>query len=98
MILVLSADVSGRNDLQSEHKSSTKSFELIAAEVLRLEGSPETPRRRWSAAAKERIVAAATEPGRMLSAIARTHELPPQMHGDMASHSGELRAVILMLG
>jgi hypothetical protein len=42
-----------RNDLQSEHKSSTKSFELIEAEVSRLEASPETPRRRWSAAADE---------------------------------------------
>jgi len=90
MILVLSADVSGRNDLQSEHKSSTKSFELIAAEASRLEGRPETPRRRWSAAAME--------PGANVSAIALTHGLPPQMHGDMASHSGELRAVILMLG
>jgi len=78
MILVLSADVSGRNDLQSEHKSSTKSFELIEAEVSRLEASPETPRRRWSAAAKERIVAAATQPGANISAIARSNGLSPQ--------------------
>ncbi len=41
--------------MQSEHKSSTKSFELIEAEVSRLEASPETPRRRWSEAAKEGV-------------------------------------------
>jgi transposase len=64
--------------LQSEPKSSTKSFELIDAEVSRLEASPETPRRRWSAAAKERIVAAATRPGANVSAIARSNGLSPQ--------------------
>ncbi len=64
--------------MQSEHKSSTKSFELIEAEVSRLEASPETPRRRWSEAAKERIVAAAAQPGANVSAIARTHGLSPQ--------------------
>lgn len=78
MILVLSAGVSGRNDLQSEHRSSTRSFELIEAEVSRLEASPETPRRRWSASAKERIVAAATEPGANVSAVARSNGLSPQ--------------------
>ena len=74
----LTAGVFGRNDLQSEHKSSTKSFELIEAEVSHLEASPETPRRRWSAAAKERIVAAAAEPGANVSAIARSNGLSPQ--------------------
>jgi transposase len=78
MMFGLSAVWFGRNDLQSEHKSSTKSFELIEAEVSRLEASPETARRRWSAAAKERIVAAATQPGANVSAIARTHGLSPQ--------------------
>lgn len=64
--------------MQSEHKSSTKSFEVIGAGVSRLEASPETSRRRWSAAAKERIVAAATEPGVNVSAIARSNGLSPQ--------------------
>jgi len=64
--------------LQSEHKSSTSSFEVIEARVSRLDASPATRRRRWSAAAKERIVAAASEPGVNVSAIARTHGLSPQ--------------------
>jgi transposase len=64
--------------LQSEHKSSTSSFEVIEAQVSRLDASPATPRRRWSAAAKERIVAAASEPGANVSAIARAHGLRPQ--------------------
>jgi len=64
--------------LQSEHKSSTSSFEVIEAQVSRLDASPATPRRRWSAPAKERIVAAASEPGANVSAIARAHGLTPQ--------------------
>ena len=65
-------------DLQSEHKSSTSSFEVIEAEVSRLDASPARPRRQWSSAAKERIVAAASEPGVNVSALARTHGLSPQ--------------------
>jgi len=64
--------------LQSEHKSSTSSVEVIEAQVTRLDASPATARRRWSVAAKERIVAAASEPGANVSAIARTHGLSPQ--------------------
>lgn len=64
--------------MQSEPKSSTKSFELIEADVSRLEASPAILRRRWSAAAKERIVAAATEPGANVAAIARSNGLSPQ--------------------
>lgn len=64
--------------MQSEHKSSPKSFELIETGVSRLEASPETPRRRWSGAAKERIVTAATQPGANVSAIARSNGLSPQ--------------------
>jgi transposase len=78
VIFELSADWFERNDLQSEHKSSTKSFELIEAEVSHLEASPETPRRRWSAAAKERIVAEAARPRANVSAIARSNGLSPQ--------------------
>lgn len=64
--------------MQSEPKSSSKSFGLIEAEVSPLEASPAMPRRRWSTAAKERIVAAATEPGANVSAIARSNGLLPQ--------------------
>lgn len=64
--------------MQSAHKSSTSSFEVIEAQVSRLDASPATPRRRWSAAAKERIVAAASVPGANVSAIARAHGLSPQ--------------------
>jgi transposase len=64
--------------LQSEHKSSTGSVEVIEAQVSSLDASPATPRRRWSASAKERIVAVASEPGANVSAIARAHGLSPQ--------------------
>ena len=70
--------VLGEVALQSEHKSSTNSFAVIDAQVSRLDASPATPRRRWSAAAKERIVAAASEHGVNVSAIARAHGLSPQ--------------------
>jgi transposase len=43
-----------------------------------LDASPAVPRRRWSAAAKERIVAEATMPGANVSAVARSHGLTPQ--------------------
>ncbi len=64
--------------MQSEHKPNISSFEVIEAEVSRLDASPATPRRRWSVVAKERIVAAASEPGANVSALARTHGLSPQ--------------------
>jgi transposase len=65
-------------DLQSEHKPSNSSFEVIEGEVSRLDASPGRLRREWSRAAKERIVAAASEPGSNVSAIARAHGLSPQ--------------------
>jgi len=65
-------------NLQSGHKSEASSFQVIEASVSRLDASPATPRRRWSAAAKERIVAEATKPGANVSAIARAHGLTPQ--------------------
>lgn len=46
--------------------------------MSRLDASPAAPRRRWSAAAKERIVAEATVPGANVSAVARSHGLRPQ--------------------
>ncbi len=64
--------------LQSGHKPRTNSFELIEAKVSTLEASPDVPRRRWSRAAKERIVAEALEPDANISEIARRHGLRPQ--------------------
>ena len=43
-----------------------------------MDASPAVPRRRWSAAAKERIIAEATMQGANVSAIARSHGLSPQ--------------------
>ena len=51
---------------------------MIDGTVSRLEASPGVPRRRWSAAAKERIVAEALVPGANVSAVARSHGLMPQ--------------------
>jgi transposase len=58
--------------------SGHKSFQVIDAEVSRLDASPATPRRRWSTSAKEEIVAKAMMPGVNVSALARAHGLSPQ--------------------
>jgi transposase len=63
--------------LQSEHRPRTSSFELIEAKVSTLDASPEVPRRRWSKAAKEQIVAEALEPSANISEIAGRHDLRP---------------------
>lgn len=64
--------------MQSGLMSAPKSFRVLEAEVSRLDASPATPRRRWSASAKEEIVAKAMEPGVNVSALARAHGLSPQ--------------------
>ncbi len=64
--------------MQSGHEPGHSSFQVIDGTVSRLDSSPAAPRRRWSAAAKERIVAEASEPGANVSAIARSHGLSPQ--------------------
>ena len=64
--------------MQPEHKSGHNSFQVIEAKVSRLDASPAVSRRRWSAAAKERIVAEAIAPGANVSEIARAHGLSPQ--------------------
>jgi transposase len=63
--------------LQSGHEPGHGSFQVIDDSVSRLDASPATPRRRWSAAAKERIVAEAMMPGANVSAVARSHGLSP---------------------
>ena len=64
--------------MQSGHEPGPGSFQIIDGSVSRPDASPATPRRRWSAAAKERIVAEAMVPGANVSAVARSHGLSPQ--------------------
>lgn len=64
--------------MQSGHEPGPSSFRVIDGTVSRLEASPAVPRRRWSAAAKDRIVAEAMVPGANVSAVARSHGLSPQ--------------------
>jgi transposase len=64
--------------VQSDDDIRDKSFRILEAVVSPLEVSPGTPRRRWSAAARERIVREAMVPGANVSAVARAHGLKPQ--------------------
>jgi transposase len=64
--------------LQSEAKSRPESFAVIEGVADRLDASPPLLRRRWSAAAKARIVEASMRPGANISAVARAHGLRPQ--------------------
>lgn len=64
--------------MQSGPEPGPSSFQVIDGSVSALEASPAMPRRRWSAAAKERIVVEASAPGVNVSAIARSHGLTPQ--------------------
>ena len=64
--------------MQSGHKRRHDSFQVIEAAVSRLDASPDVPRRRWSAAAKARILDEVLLPGVNVSAVARRHGLKPQ--------------------
>jgi transposase len=64
--------------LQSDVVIRDKSFQVIDAVAEPLEVSPGAPRRRWSAAARDRILAEAMAPGANVSAVARAHGLKPQ--------------------
>jgi len=64
--------------LQSDDDIRDKSFRILDATVSPLEVSPGTPRRRWSSAARERIVLEAMAPGANVSAVARAYGLKPQ--------------------
>lgn len=64
--------------MQSDVVIRDKSFQVIEAVAERLEVSPGSPRRRWSAAARDRILAEAMAPGANVSAVARAHGLKPQ--------------------
>ena len=54
-----------------------RSFHVIEVRPERLEASPATPRRRWSAEAKARLVAEAMAPDANVSAIARRNGMSP---------------------
>lgn len=64
--------------MQSDVVIRDNSFQVIEAVAERLEVSPGSPRRRWSAAARDRILAEAMAPGANVSAVARAHGLKPQ--------------------
>ena len=64
--------------MQSDDDIRDKSFRILEATVSPLEVSPGAPRRRWSAAARDRIVREAMEPDANVSAVARAHGLKPQ--------------------
>jgi len=61
----------------SEAISATSSFQLIEADVERLERSPSRSHRAWSPDLKARIIEETFAPGANVSAIARSHELAP---------------------
>ena len=64
--------------MQSDDDIRDKSFRILEAVVSPLEVSPGTPRRRWAASARERIVREAMVAGANVSAVARAHGLKPQ--------------------
>lgn len=59
----------------SRHVSAPVSFEVLEAGPVRLEASPARMHRRWSEAAKARIVEESLAPGAVVVAIARAHEV-----------------------
>ena len=56
---------------------SDRSYQLLEGTAGRLEVSPDVPRRRWSEAAKARLVEEALDPAANVSAIARRHGMAP---------------------
>lgn len=65
--------------LPSAHTSAASVIHVIDAKVTRLEESPGVPRRHWPDAVKERLIAAASEPGVNVSALARAHGVTLQL-------------------
>lgn len=64
--------------MQPAPKPRLESFAVIEGVADRLDASPPLLRRRWSAAAKARIVEESLAPGANVSAVARAHGLSPQ--------------------
>ncbi len=65
--------------MPSAHTSAASVIQVIDGKVTRLDESPGVPRRHWPDAVKERLVAAASEPGVNVSALARAHGIVPQL-------------------
>jgi transposase len=61
----------------SEHRSDSKSFEVLTASPVRLSKSPARSYRSWSDEEKARIVGEALMPGANVSAIARSNGVDP---------------------
>ena len=61
----------------SAHMPDDRSFQLLEVRPERLDASPASPRRRWSAAAKARLVTEAMAPDANVSAIARRNGMSP---------------------
>ncbi len=78
----------------SAHMSGDRSFQLLEVRAERLDASPATPRRRWSAEAKARLVEETLAPDANVSAIARRVGIAPsQLFGwrRQAPRSGTIR-------
>ena len=65
--------------MQSEHVSGLDNGQVVDGVLSRLDASPALTRRRWSAAAKGRIVSETLVAGANVSAIARAHGLSVQL-------------------
>lgn len=61
----------------SAHMPGDRSFQLLEVGAGRLEASPATVRRRWSAEAKARLVEESLDPDANVSAIARRNGVAP---------------------
>ena len=61
----------------SAHMPGDSSFQLLEVRAERLDASPATPRRRWSAEAKARLVEETLAPDANVSAIARRVGIAP---------------------
>jgi transposase len=78
----------------SAHMPGDSSFQLLEVRAERLDASPATPRRRWSAEAKARLVEEALAPDANVSAIARRVGIAPsQLFGwrRLALRNGTVR-------
>ena len=61
----------------SAHMPGDRSLQLLEVRSERLDASPATPRRRWSAEAKARLIEEALDPDANVSAIARRNGMSP---------------------
>ena len=73
----------------SAHMPGDRSLQLLEVRPERLDASPATPRRRWSAEAKARLIEEALDPDANVSAIARRNGMSPaQLFGWRGAGAG----------